>query len=333
MKIMESTQSFFSSRQYEQKRTSEKKLETWEDPVSPPIAKAPVAVAETQPQPPEIETLSPELASIKRILEILTGKKIKISNLKEFKTHEPAPILETAPVLEAAPALETAPERLGWGMRYTELNTYLEAETTRFKTVGAVKTADGKTMDFTLELEMQRKFYTEERYQLLAGDALQDPLVINFNGNSADLTDTRFSFDINSDGEDETISWLAQGSGFLVLDRNKDGRVNDGSELFGPETGHGFSELARLDTDHNGWIDENDPGFDDLSIWSGPTWDTSFLTSLKASGVGAISLSTAETAFTLKDESNVTKGQIQRTGVYLSENGSVGTVQQLDLVV
>lgn len=320
MKIMESNQSFFTSRQYEQKRTSEKKLETWKNPPPPPIARAPATAME--PQPLTIETLPPELVSIKRILEIMTGKEINISTPKELKTQE-----------IAFPDLETAPERLGWGMRYTELNTYLEAETTRFKTVGAVKTADGKTIDFSLELEMHRKFYTEERYQILAGDALQDPLVINFNGKGADLTDTRFSFDINADGEDESIPWLAQGSGFLALDSNKDGLVNDGSELFGPETGHGFSELARLDTDRNGWIDENDPGFDDLSIWSGPTWDTSFLTSLKAAGVGAISLSTAETAFTLKDESNITKGQIQRTGVYLSENGSVGTVQQLDLVV
>ena len=339
MKIMESTLSFFTSRQYEQKRTSEKKLETWTDPDPPPIVQAPAAPAE--PRSLEVETLSPRLASIKRILERLTGRKITISNLQEVppETRPPAtpldagPALEAASALEASSALESAPERLGWGMRYEEFNAYHEAETSRFKTLGAVKTADGRTIDFTLELEMRREFYTEERYQLLAGDALRDPLVINFNGNGADLTDTNFSFDINADGKEDTIAWLARGSGFLVFDRNKDTVVNNGSELFGPQTGNGFSELSELDEDGNGWIDENDPGFDDLSVWSGPTWDTAFLVSLKEAGVGAISLSTAETQFTLKDESNATKGKIQRTGVYIAENGSVGTVQQVDLVV
>jgi hypothetical protein len=325
MKIMESTLSFFTSRQYEQKKTSKKELVTWEDPVPPPIVQAPPAGAKTQPQ--NIETLSPKLAALKLLLEILTEKTIKISTVQEFKPEEAVQALDIPPVVEAAP------ERLGWGMRYSEFNSYFEAETTQFKTVGAVKTADGKTIDFTLELEMQRQFYTEERYEFLAGDALKDPLVINFNGNSADLTDTQFSFDINADGKDDTIAWLAQGSGFLVLDRNKDGVVNDGSELFGPETGNGFSELSRFDTDHNGWIDENDPVFDDLLIWSGPSRDAAVLQSLKESGVGAISLSTADTEFTLKDESNATKGKIQQTGVYLAENGSVGTIQQLDLVV
>ncbi|MCP4119888.1 MAG: VCBS repeat-containing protein [Desulfobacteraceae bacterium] len=343
MKIMESTLSFFSSRQFEQKRTSEKKLEIWREPVPPPIVQAPAAPAE--PQCLEVEALSPELASIRRILEILTGRKIRISNLKEVnpETAPPAmgaapgmgaaPALEAAPAMGAAPVGETVPESLGWGIRYEESNSYYEAETSRFKSMGAVRTADGKTIDFTLELEMQREFYTEERYRFLAGDALRDPLVINFNGNSADLTDTRFSFDINADGEEDSIAWLARGSGFLVFDRNKDTVVNNGSELFGPQTGNGFSELSEFDEDGNGWIDENDSVFDDLSIWSGPSWDSSFLVSLKEAGVGAISLSTAETEFTLKDETNATKGKIRQTGVYIAENGSVGTVQQVDLVV
>jgi hypothetical protein len=46
----------------------------------------------------------------------------------------------------------------------------------------------------------------------------------------------------------------------------KDGRVNDGRELFGPITGDGFAELAAYDDDGNNWIDENDGIYDNLSI-------------------------------------------------------------------
>jgi len=95
-----------------------------------------------------------------------------------------------------------------------------------------------------------------------------DPLVLNFEGNRAELTGAKFAFDLDQDGEQEHISFVGSGSGILVLDRNKDGIVNDGSELFGPSTGNGFNELASLDGDENGWIDENDAAYQDLSVWT-----------------------------------------------------------------
>lgn len=343
MKIMSSTLAFSSSRTYDEKKSIEKRLETWTDTNPPATAKKSMTIPATpgnfiQPETSlniDDETLSPKLAAIKRLLEELTGRKIKVSNFENMRSQAPAPIQEK--LTRETWAGET-PQNFGWGMRYTESNTYHESETSKFKAQGTIMTGDGKNLEFTLELEMQREFYSEESFQILAGDALKDPLVINFDGNSADLTDTRFNFDINMDGtkvagKDESIPWLKQGSGFLVLDKNKDGIVNDGSELFGPGTGNGFIELTQLDSDGNNWIDENDPGFEDLLIWSGTSFETSTLVYLKTKGVGAIALSTAETPFTLKDTSNSTLGKIQRTGIYLNENGSVGTVQHLDIAV
>lgn len=57
-----------------------------------------------------------------------------------------------------------------------------------------------------------------------------------------------------------------RGSGFLALDRNQNGVVDDGSELFGTQSGDGFAHLALYDQDSNGWIDANDPVFDKLRI-------------------------------------------------------------------
>ena len=56
---------------------------------------------------------------------------------------------------------------------------------------------------------------------------------------------------------------------FLALDLNGDGRINNGSELFGALSGNGFADLAQYDSDANGWIDENDEIFQRLKVWSG----------------------------------------------------------------
>ncbi|MFQ8776527.1 MAG: hypothetical protein ACLR78_02345 [Roseburia sp.] len=76
---------------------------------------------------------------------------------------------------------------------------------------------------------------------------LCDPLVINLDSNIANVSDQKFYFDIDADGSDDSISMLNSGSGYLALDRNGDGIINDGSELFGTQSGNGFADLAAYD--------------------------------------------------------------------------------------
>lgn len=61
---------------------------------------------------------------------------------------------------------------------------------------------------------------------------------------------------MDCDGKQEEISKLNAGCGYLALDKNGDGVINDGNELFGVKTGDGFYELSKYDSDLNGWIDE-----------------------------------------------------------------------------
>ena len=160
---------------------------------------------------------------------------------------------------------------------------------------------------------------------------LKDPLVLNFNGNAAELTTTRFSFDIDSDGQQDQIAFTGPNSGFLALDRNNDGVINNGSELFGPTTGQGFAELAAYDQDGNQWIDENDSIYNKLRIWSKDAQGQDQLIALGQRGVGAIYLGQVTSPFALKDSDNNLLGQIRSSGVFLQENGVAGTVQQIDL--
>lgn len=211
---------------------------------------------------------------------------------------------------------------------------YTESEAFSFDAKGIVKTSDGRSIDVDLSISMSRSFtsYTSQYVNL---DALSciDPLVINFDDAPSGLTDMKFFFDLDADGVEEEISSLDSHSGFIALDKNGDGRINDGSELFGTKSGDGYRDLAQYDLDGNGWIDENDEIFDKLKIWVKDSLGNDCLYSLKDKGVGAIYLGSADTNMALRSEdSSVVNGFIRRTGVFLYENGNVGTTQHVDLV-
>jgi len=158
--------------------------------------------------------------------------------------------------------------------------------------------------------------------------------VINFGGSAAELSDMKFSFDLDSDGVEEELPMLSQGSGFLSIDLNSDSIINDGGELFGPDTGDGFAELAAYDSDNNSWIDENDAVYDRLRIMTVESSGLSHLDTLQKKGIGAIYLGNRSTQFDLRLlGNNELVGQVQTTGIYVAEQGAVGTVQQLNLVV
>ncbi|MBO4395153.1 MAG: hypothetical protein J5819_02255 [Eubacterium sp.] len=207
-----------------------------------------------------------------------------------------------------------------------------EDEKTAFATTGRVQTADGREIDFDVSLNMSRHFeQASETVTKNASVKLTDPLVINFGTGSAELTDSHFEFDIDCDGELDNIALLGQACGYLAIDLNEDGRIGDGSELFGTKSGDGFADLAVYDVDGNGWIDENDPVFDKLRIWSRDPDGTEHLAGLGIRGIGAIYLGSSPTQFSLKNEANETQGIIRSTGIFLREDGSSGTVQQIDL--
>ena len=210
---------------------------------------------------------------------------------------------------------------------------YREAETTAFAAKGVVKTADGESIPFTLDLTMQRAFVQASRVTLKTGDAAIDPLVINFDGTAAQLSDIRFAFDLQGDGKAESVPTLGQGSGFLALDKNGDGKITDGSELFGPRSGNGFTELSQYDADGNRWIDENDPVYTRLRVWQPDADGAGALATLQEAHVGAIYLKSAQTPFAIKTAENALLGHVATSGVYLAESGRVGTVQQVDLAI
>ena len=209
-----------------------------------------------------------------------------------------------------------------------------EVESTTFASKGIVQTADGRNIDFNVEVSMSRAFMQEFNMLEVQEYIKTDPLMINLDTNIGSVSDQKFYFDLDSDGEKEQVSFAGKGSGFLALDKNGDGVINDGSELFGTKSGDGFKDLAAYDEDGNGWIDENDSIFSRLKVWTKDENGNDYLMNLKTADVGAIYLSNADTQFSLKNDENKLNAEIKKTGIYLKEStGTVGTLNHVDLVL
>lgn len=282
----------------------------------------------------------PVLRLLRQLIAMLTGKTVRVfdaSDLQQAIAGQSDTALPTSlPVASTPlPSSQSTAVSSGAGLTYSQHETYSEQEQTAFQANGTIRTSDGQSISFSLGLTMQRSYYEASDTQISIGSPrrTQDPLVINFGGSAAQLSSRRFAFDLDADGTSEQINALAGGSGFLALDRNGDGKINDGTELFGAQSGNGFADLAKLDSDGNGWIDENDAAYNDLRVWTQDANGNDQLVSLQQAGVGALNTGSVASPFDLTEANNTLDGRIRSTGVYLHENGSAGTLQQVDLTV
>lgn len=215
---------------------------------------------------------------------------------------------------------------------YTQVRTYSHSETENLlvSAGGVVRTADNREIDFSFDLQMDRSFFREETFQFTqTGAVLTDPLVVQTEADAPLLWGGAFSFDLDLDGSNEDLPVPEPGYGFLSLDLNQDGKINDGSELFGPSTGSGFGELSDYDLDHNFWIDENDEIFDQLTLWERSESGEMTLTRIRDAGLGAIYLGGLDSGFDLRDEENTLTGRVRKTSIALTEAGEALGVHDL----
>ena len=164
------------------------------------------------------------------------------------------------------------------------------------------------------------------------------PLIFDEDGNNQiDLTSAEdgVQFDLNGDGHKEQVAWSqAKGDktdGWLALDRNGNGAIDNGKELFGDQFGaaNGYQELAKFDINADGKIDKNDAVFKELRVWKDTNHDgvsqADELVNLTAGGVESIDLGFAES--TAKDaHGNELRQQASFTR---TDSKAAGLAQQL----
>jgi len=252
---------------------------------------------------------------VKRILEQLTSGKLlswiegssaqKIAAQQQQTTESPA--AETAVADNGSTILE-------FNYRYQALSASFSGEATL---------ADGSHISWSFAFEMQEEYWSFQSYQQAA---LKDPLVLSLTGSPVQLQTTGSNFDFSGQGAEGLLPGLGNGQYYLVHDKNQNGKADSGLELFGPASNQGFTELTALDTNQNGFIDPTDNSWQQLQLWDG----VSRQKPLADFGIAAISTSSVATAFGLYD-GQALLGRIARSGIFLSQQGSAGLIQQVDL--
>ena len=279
-------------------------------------------------------SLPNQLRLMKVMIESLTGIKITLPKTS-LPSTEGNPASTAGPTSQQVPESRANPEDNA-AVAVTELS--LEQEQLTFQAHGSVTTADGREIKLELGFALDYRLLTANDRITSAGK-LKDPLVLNLDGLVAGFTQGTFTFDLDADGTKEEVTKLDKGSAFLAMDRNGNGQIDDGKELFGALSGNGFADLAALDQDGNGVLDEGDGQFAELRLYR----PGEALLTLGDKQIGAIFLQHAATPFMhLGQDPEASRESTQpepspavlrQTGLYLTEDGKAGTVQQLDLRV
>ncbi len=164
-----------------------------------------------------------------------------------------------------------------------------------------------------------------------------DPIVLDLDGDGFEFTDVArgANFDLLANGQRQRTAFVTGGDALLALDRNGNGRVDDGAELFGDQRGaaNGFEELRKLDSNGDGIIDVNDDRFGDLRLFrdngNGRT-ERGELLRLAEAGVSAIDLNYAN-----RDEATSGGNRIAQIASFRHADGRIGRAADalLNLIV
>ena len=103
------------------------------------------------------------------------------------------------------------------------------------------------------------------------------PVVLDLNGNGISTSSAAHgvNYDLTGTGHAARYGWTAGGDGLLAIDLNHDGRIDDGSELFGvgmklangQRAANGYQAMAQYDSNGDGVLDARDTHFKDLVVW------------------------------------------------------------------
>ncbi len=186
---------------------------------------------------------------------------------------------------------------------------------------------------FDYSRESVRALIDKVRQLFEDSKTIVSPIVLDLNGDGVDATSVAGGvyFDHDADRFAEKSGWVNASDGLLVLDRDGNGAVDSGRELFGSETlllngskaPNGFAALTELDSNGDALVDARDSAFSTLRVWrdldQDSATDTGELQTLADAGI--VSLSTSHVNNVDADvHGNVTR----QTGHFTRADGGTG---------
>ena len=171
-----------------------------------------------------------------------------------------------------------------------------------------------------------------------------DPMILDLDGDGIEtMTAGQYQgalFDHNKDGIRTATGWVKPDDGLLVLDRNGDGIINNGGELFGDSTlladgsraAHGYAALVELDSNGDGKVDAADEKFADLRVWRDLNSDgistASELFTLEELGIASL-----DTAYKNIHTGLAGGNTLVQQGSFIKADGSSGQMGDVNFVV
>ncbi|MCP5079561.1 MAG: hypothetical protein GY951_16095 [Psychromonas sp.] len=247
--------------------------------------------------------LQGELWIMKMVIEQMLGKEITLSEPLADSNHQTSSLSE---------------------VNIQSIQLHGKIETIQAEQINSdfILTAES-TQQSTSRLSLNQQVGVE------GGEQVVDPLVINLSRDFADLESAKFYFDLDVDGKKDWVPQLSQGSAFLALDKNGNQKIDDGNELFGPQSGDGFTDLAKYDDNQDGKIDISDAVFEQLKVWR----SDGELLALVEVGVASISLHAVVDEKQLHSENGKLLGIARKSGEFIRNDGQVGRMQHIDMVI
>jgi hypothetical protein len=194
-----------------------------------------------------------------------------------------------------------------------------------------------------------RRFDTAQRYV----PPRADPLTLDLDGDGLETVPVSATnpvlFDHNGDGIKTGTGWVKGDDGFLALDRDGNGAIDSGRELFGDSTplfdteGHeigkaedGFDALAQEDSNHDGIVNAQDDRWNELRIWQDANQngisEADELKTMAAAGIASINVAKTEHSQILPGGNEIADlGRFTRTDGTSGSTGTVGSLADINL--
>jgi len=299
--------------------------------------------------------LPPKVKLIKLILESYLGKDLSIDlSQLDFRNSKQQSLADTEKLSDLNTSSNPKNELLNIdGQQFnsddniTVTNSNVELQYLSYQVQGQFSLNDQNiTLDYQFDLSSK---YASKTTITTTAAALKDPLIIQFGAQGIGEINGETELDINNDKNLNSLPIFSGDVGYLVFDKNDNKTVDNGSELFGPTSNNGFSELAQLDSNNNGFFDSQDNAYQRVYIWQ-PQQDNSSnntsniipkkgnnnqqeLVSLAHAGVSAIYLDAIDTPFNFRNQNGDITAQLRQSSFAITDNNQAVGIHQIDVQI
>jgi Ca2+-binding RTX toxin-like protein len=184
--------------------------------------------------------------------------------------------------------------------------------------------------------DLYRQFFTTAK--VIKDPTILSPIVLDLDGDGIETTNVKDGayFDHDGNGFAERTGWAGADDGILVMDRDSNGSIDSGKELFGNETllndgtkaSNGFQALAELDDNADGKIDANDASWSQLKVWTDTDGD-GYSTAEEMHTLDELGIASINTGYTNSTTVDTQGNEHKQIGSFTRTDGTTSATEDV----